>query len=252
MGLAPLDFPILLGPRPSWPILICLRAHRTHRSGLGKPACLPLPGLAEAQSSPVRTLFVLSACAGGYGVLLLLASLGLALPHLEGGCWADASLRRGSDRSWTALSQHGPQSFLPVAWPTSVLPKRSEWVWQIYYLSHLYLLSRPVRRPVALFFVCSWWFHSWIHGPASTSCLLPSPVSSRPVPSCAVQSALVRPSHVTQVRDRHLRALAYFTRALLPPQEGGELCHLRPVPSRSGQSRAEQAEHSAPHLTTHQ
>lgn len=26
-----------------------------------------------------------------------------------------------------------------MAWPTSVLPKRSEWIWQIYYLSHLYL-----------------------------------------------------------------------------------------------------------------
>ncbi|KAH8775480.1 hypothetical protein F5883DRAFT_259498 [Diaporthe sp. PMI_573] len=75
------------------------------------------------------------------GVSLPPASLGLALPHLEGGCWPDASLRRGSDRPWTALSQHGPQSFLPVAWPTSVPPKSSEWIWRIYYLFHLYQLS---------------------------------------------------------------------------------------------------------------
>lgn len=197
MGLAPLDFPILLGPRPSWPILICPHAptggetHRHHTGHIGRAwASLPEPSPNPLSCS---VLF----CAGGYGVLLLLASLGLALPHLEGGCWADASLRRGSDRSWTALSQLGPQSFLPVAWPTSVLPKRSEWIWQIYYLSHLYLLpsrlSTPVKRPVAPF-LCLFVVVSNLDPRSSdhlaSPCLrlLASPVSSRPVPSSPVRT----------------------------------------------------------------
>lgn len=187
------------------------------------------------------------------GVLLLLASLGLALPHLEGGCWADASLRRGSDRSWTALSQLGPQSFLPVAWPTSVLPKRSEWIWQIYYLSHLYLLpSRLVKRPVAPF-LCLFVVVSNLDPRSSnhlaSPCLrlLASPVSSRPVPSSPVQSAVVGPSHVTRVRDRRLHPLAYFTRALLTSE--GELCNLRPRQVRTEQGRDERnaRHHTSPH-----
>lgn len=154
MGLAPLDSPILLCHAPQL-ARTNLSAHTNptaaHRGRQGKAR----QGKAKARqararqgkphtngrtrvslASPVEPVVLCCPVLAANGVLLPLASLGLALPHLEGGCWPDASLRRGSDRSWTTLSQHGPQSFLPVAWPTSVLPKRSEWIWQIYYLSH--------------------------------------------------------------------------------------------------------------------
>lgn len=199
-----------LAMRPSWPILICPHTptRRLHTQA-GKHAhtlrrTRAKPG--EPSPNPLRCP-VLAA----YGVLRPLASLGLALPHLEGGCWPDASLRRGSDRSWTALSQQCPQSFLPVAWPTSVLPKRSEWIWQIYYLSHLYQLSRgalPSPRAAceatsgALFFVVSsWWSQPWIHDPASTSRLLSSPVSSRPVPSTPAQPSSHWSVHLTSLES---------------------------------------------------
>lgn len=83
-----------------------------------------------------------------------------------------------------------------MAWPTSVLPMRSEWIWQIYYLSHLYLYLTIQPREAtsgAFSLFCSSVVVSNLDPRSSQHNTAPRvflPRKFRPVPS--LQSSLVR------------------------------------------------------------